>query len=703
MRKILILLPFLLLLCSFARADEAALYQEMVRHLESGNDSEALRVIEQMKADHPESYESLPYVLLHAKLLLRTNHFKESSALYASVAKDSRWAPFSLLPLARIAAQQGNNHEAINYYLEYLRNKNYPDYSYIAREALDFATTTGVPDWLRLMGQIAERNSSTTRTGQFYIAKSYSLAGQPELARTLYLKLLQASVRDDITSLALSEMDKIDGSTLSDSERLRRGELAYDVWNFPLTRKYLEPFATRDMKAAYYYARALYFLGDVEESKRAFQVAIGLWPDDPLVPQSLYHYANLCLRHGDYERAEQLLRRLLNEPRYREDSVYKLVQLLQAVSRRAEAIQLIEPYCASKDRYDRAKALFVRARLYFQEAKYEQALADLDRATASAYLNAREISTWKAVVLERLERQSEATAILQDLSRTPDFYGIQALQKLNIRNSSASQEPQTVILQLPVFEQREEIRNKFLAGDRLPAFLYLRLFEEAAELLPQVSESTWTLLNVDTNDRKARYLGIAYLAALGNDYPKALYYSEIFLKNLGSNGSFWLLPLEVQKVLFPFPFRTEVERYAKERGVDPLLVAAIMRQESRFKVYARSRSFARGLMQLIPTTANRMAVSAGLENFQAEQLYQPDVNINLGTKYIQEISSQFGDAAEVIAAAYNGGESNLKRWLACSLKGDFLDFFSNIDMKETKNYVAIVKTNYELYKRVYAR
>ncbi|HEY4491943.1 MAG TPA: tetratricopeptide repeat protein, partial [Acidobacteriota bacterium] len=379
-----------------------------------------------------------------------------------------------------------------------MRNRNFPDYSYVAREALDFAVAKGQSEWLRQLGEIVERNGSTTRTGQFYIAKAYSLAGRDEFARTLYLKLLESRKPDDITSLALGELDRIDAATLDERERMRRGRLAYQVWNFPLTRKYLEPLATRDMEAAYFFARALYFLGEVEASKKAFQVAIGLWPDDPLVPQCLYHYANLCLRHGDYERAEELLGRLKKEAAYREEATYKLVQLLQAQSRRPEAIKLISPYCLSRDRNARAKAVFVRARLYFQEMKYREALADLQQASnLKSVLSSREILMWKAVLLERIDRQSEAETIFQTLSRIPDFYGIQSLQKLNIRNSDRSHEPETAILRLPEFHQREEIRRRLAQGDRLPVFLYLRLFEEAAELLPQVSQATWSFLEVD--------------------------------------------------------------------------------------------------------------------------------------------------------------------------------------------------------------
>jgi soluble lytic murein transglycosylase len=106
-------------------------------------------------------------------------------------------------------------------------------------------------------------------------------------------------------------------------------------------------------------------------------------------------------------------------------------------------------------------------------------------------------------------------------------------------------------------------------------------------------------------------------------------------------------------------------------------------------------------MQIIPSTASSLATSLGLQNFSVDQLYVPAVNINLGTRYVQDIIKEFGDQVEFIAAGYNGGESNVRRWRDSSTPDEVLDFVSSIDFKETKNYVMIVKTNYEVYKRIY--
>ncbi len=106
-------------------------------------------------------------------------------------------------------------------------------------------------------------------------------------------------------------------------------------------------------------------------------------------------------------------------------------------------------------------------------------------------------------------------------------------------------------------------------------------------------------------------------------------------------------------------------------------------------------------MQIIPSTAFSLATGLGIQNFSVDQLYVPEVNINLGTRYVQNIIKEFGNQVEFIAAGYNGGESNVRRWRDSSTPNEILDFVSSIDFKETKNYVMTVKTNYEVYKRIY--
>jgi len=256
---------------------------------------------------------------------------------------------------------------------------------------------------------------------------------------------------------------------------------------------------------------------------------------------------------------------------------------------------------------------------------------------------------------------------------------------------------------LPGPENLSVIQDLYSKDDVVPALLYLRMYDEASNDLQAITDQTWTLLNVNIKDRQQKYLTLAYLAGLGENFGAATYYSELFVKSVPDRNAIYAAPEEVRRALFPMPYYEPVYRFSIQRNLDPFLVLAIMRQESKFKRFARSPAFARGLMQLIPSTATRLASDVGLKGFSVEHLYLPEVNINLGTRYIQEIIQRFGRQLEVIAAGYNSGESNVQRWLDCTTTHEAFEFFSNIDLPETKTYVMIVRGNYESYKRTYQK
>ncbi len=136
--------------------------------------------------------------------------------------------------------------------------------------------------------------------------------------------------------------------------------------------------------------------------------------------------------------------------------------------------------------------------------------------------------------------------------------------------------------------------------------------------------------------------------------------------------------------------------------VDRAVIYAFMRQESRFNTRAKSRSGARGLMQLMPATASfigRKRYRGGRRNL----LYQPELNIALGQKYIRHLIDQnqiAGDMA-LVAAAYNGGPGNLAKWRKRAKRWRYHDqliFIETIPSSETRNYVKRVLANLWVYR-----
>ena len=152
---------------------------------------------------------------------------------------------------------------------------------------------------------------------------------------------------------------------------------------------------------------------------------------------------------------------------------------------------------------------------------------------------------------------------------------------------------------------------------------------------------------------------------------------------------------------YPAPYRLQVVSEAKKRGLDPRLVLAIMKQESVFKPNAKSPSAARGLLQLTIDAAQKYAKRAGYNQVTDEMLYQPNVNIAIGSQYLADISNMFAGLPEAIAASYNGGEDNVARWLGRTNQNDEGVFAAEVGFTESKNYVFKVMAYYRAYRQLY--
>ena len=160
------------------------------------------------------------------------------------------------------------------------------------------------------------------------------------------------------------------------------------------------------------------------------------------------------------------------------------------------------------------------------------------------------------------------------------------------------------------------------------------------------------------------------------------------------------LPRKYWEALFPKAFWTDLKRTSSANGLDPYLVASLIRQESEFNPNAVSKANAVGLMQLLPKTGKLVAKEVKLKRYTASQLYQPSVNLQLGTKYFRGMVDKFG-GFEYALAAYNAGSERVDEWLAQGKYRDPQEFVESIPFTETREYVQAIMRNASVYKQLY--
>ena len=152
--------------------------------------------------------------------------------------------------------------------------------------------------------------------------------------------------------------------------------------------------------------------------------------------------------------------------------------------------------------------------------------------------------------------------------------------------------------------------------------------------------------------------------------------------------------------IYPYDYRSYIETSAESRRTDPFLVAAVIKHESKFEPRARSDGGARGLMQLMPATAEWIARQLG-EPFTEEYLYDPALNIRYGVWYLAELEREFGGNDILALAAYNAGRGNVRDWMERFHWTQQFDEIEAIPYPETRFYVRRVLEDREQYKRLY--
>lgn len=264
---------------------------------------------------------------------------------------------------------------------------------------------------------------------------------------------------------------------------------------------------------------------------------------------------------------------------------------------------------------------------------------------------------WRARSLQQLGRSQEASGLLSALAKERSYYGFLAADRLGTHFSFANQ-----ALDIPATQVRQ------LA--QLPALRRARELQLLGRLLEARREWNLGLRSLDTQGLKA-----AARLAQTWDWPSQAIQTLAKLRAWND--------LELR---FPLVYRQQVDEHAHSLGLDSAWIYAILRQESGFVTDARSSAGAMGLMQLMPHTAREVARHDGRGPLQTGDLLRPQLNIELGSSYLNQIYRRLGDHPVLATAAYNAGPSRVLEWLPAQSQATD-EWIETIPVRETREYL----------------
>jgi soluble lytic murein transglycosylase len=157
----------------------------------------------------------------------------------------------------------------------------------------------------------------------------------------------------------------------------------------------------------------------------------------------------------------------------------------------------------------------------------------------------------------------------------------------------------------------------------------------------------------------------------------------------------------ILKKIYKIEYSEYIYKYSEENNIDSLLITAIIKVESNFNRNIKSSSGALGLMQLMESTAAEQANEVGEEIVVTESLYNPEINIKIGTTYFAKLMKKYDNNYLLALAAYNAGIGNVDSWIKDGIIKEDGSDIENIPYKETNNYVRKIVRDYKIYQKLY--
>ncbi|MEP6788139.1 MAG: transglycosylase SLT domain-containing protein [Acidobacteriota bacterium] len=611
----------------------------------AGNHAEAMKVFSDLLRDHPDSIRSRDAKLAWATSAIASGHAVEVPPFLIDLTGKND--PDALLLAAKAYEAQGSQLEAINYYR---KTYFFAAGSSAAKEAETKLTSMAQP----LTPQNADEQLA--RADRMLNVKNYADSAAA-------FSVLASNFGNTMTPQV--QLRRI--TALANAVRMSDAQAAFNS---------LPASATKEREEAYR------------------QLVLG--------------YAKARLWPQARSTSDKMRQKFPNGSLVAKTFIDAGLSARDAKNRTDEGYFLNTAVAAYPNAIEVAQAQFEAA--WFQHENNNYALSSqmfidhLARYTDKDTTNRGKAGYWAARDSERSGKTAEACALYDGVIYRygSNWYGYLALDRLttmknqgNCHSTAAPNEQVAkAVANLKVVTVAAETagQKELDRAEKSDELSTIGLFDWAIDELTEAKKTANTSPKI--NLALARHYRLkgdntAALVALQKSYPD---YAQMFPEEMGR---------EEWSFFYPLTNWNEIKYWAGQRGLDPYQVAGIIRQETVFTPTAKSGANAFGLMQLLVPTARTMAKKyvSKTSLITSDTLYQPPLNIELGTAYMKDQFEKFG-RFEYVAVAYNAGPGRVPQWRA-SLPAEMDEFVEAIPFKETKQYVQGAIRNSAQYRRLY--
>lgn len=678
----------------------------MAQQLIATRSAAAYRGVESYAKAHPGEGAAAAYLALgHAYML--DHRYIEAADAYRQAAKSGKALDDYADYLGAQASLQAGKPADANTLLDHFADRH-PESIFNASAPVLLANAyiqqNNPQAALQVLQPMADTKQGANVSFRFALGRAYQLSGNAAKATTIYrgiyvnqpLSFEAGQARTQLqamgTPLTAAELkthaDRLfnakryteagneyhaiaqnnSGLSATDLDVLKVYAAVCDMKMKHISRKQVEqlPEPTPDAAALKLYMLSELSRSDNDEKGHDALIAemVKRFPTSRWLEEALYSGGNMYLLKHDAKQATYhyaLLVKMFPNSVYAPSAHWRTAWMNYRLRNYAEAARLmdeqIQQYPAS---VEASTALYWRGRIYEDEEHNFAQAVNYYRALADNYNNY--------------------------------YYADLARQRLKVLKNQAADAPSPVLSAVP----QRDVPD--LTGELPENDLHLikaRLLANAGlneYIRPEIEAST-------TSDEWGALAQAEIYSSYG-EYMRSV-------QSMKQSGiPFYSLPVEqVPKIywhlLFPQPYWADIEAQSKKNGLDPYFVASLIRQESEFNPGAVSRANAYGLMQLLPSVGKSLAKKEHMRHFTTSDLLNPKVNIELGTLNLKYVLDRYNGQAEYALAAYNAGDTPVRRWMSSNDYKDIAEFVQSIPYTETREYVQAILRNREMYRVLY--
>lgn len=715
----------------------------------------ALQQVEQIQAADPTRAQAWGLDYLRGHLLEQVQRAAEAPAAFQS-ALDA--APlltdYAIFRMAQNQYESGRP-EAAAELLGSVLNNHPPKIltpeiiRLLGRSLTDGGDCSALENW-----QDWDLNSKQARHIQIPLADCLFGASDIESARSTLVALLNRSREDEPALEAATRLAVLFAENLTAREALLVGLALYHHRAFdqaiPLLEAGLEDpegssralHQIDEIDVVYAIARSLYWQGEYELAAQRFTAVATRSSVPKETARALFQRGRSYALDGDWDRAVESYREAANADPYGSwagAAELSRLRLEWRQGREETALQILE-HLRSRSGW---RSSTERAALFLASSNLVRSRTDgvgkwLELARHTHRRDSPDISYWRGRLAELQDRPEDALDHYLSLMNSDPFHPLAQIAETRLLEGDLKPAARARAQQLAESDQTTDLLHAWLLlpeSDPASSKLQEQLLDRWSksnrtgpylemQALPPARWTVWKkqvrrpedlllalgiVESMSSSVRGSFPLDNTNLALAGSElltsaglYKRSLYAAEVINRRIPGGLPNSFLPESFRRLLYPRPYESIVAHQASRFGVDPALLTAIIREESRFDPMAISGASARGLNQFVLPTAQRLAQKLDLGELHASDLHDPEIAITLGSAYLAELERFFAGNTLQVVAAYNAGEDLARLWLSYCFSQEPEEYFTKVGYRQTRAYLDKVFTSRAQYRDIYS-